>query len=204
MPYEQQVGSDLSDGQFLKTPGWYHLFVTELIDPPTKDDGTLLDWAAFKVRCEVLAGTVEGMEGKQIDITPSIPKPSDKDGGNFRRKVIDRLALALGVISEADKGKPYRIEKANVEKRHFMAHLDFRENQDGSQGKFLEVVGTAAYHVDDPAMKNMPKSEVAMNLPAAWRRIGSGQKPAASQANGNGAATAKAASNAAPFDPSSL
>src|SRR3989304_4775920 len=86
MAYQRQSGDDLSDGGFLKTPGWYHLCITQLDDPVQKKDGSLQDGASFRVHCEVLAGTVAGQVGKVVALTYFEPKPSHKDGGEFRSK----------------------------------------------------------------------------------------------------------------------
>src|SRR4051794_12618372 len=100
MAYQAQTGEALAnDGDFLQQPGFYHLCVTDCDDPATKQDGSLLDGAVMNLYCEVLDGNVAGQKKKPIKLTLWEPKPGDRDGGAFRSKVLERYAIALGLVS---------------------------------------------------------------------------------------------------------
>lgn len=165
MAYSRQAGDDFADGGFLSEPGWYHLIVMSIDDPDPSFTGV-----AFEARCEVLAGSVPGQEGKSTKLRFNEPMPSHKDGGKFAAKVIDRFAIALGLITENDAHKTYAIDNG-VKGRHFVAHLVAKLDKDTKQPTgFLQLDGAAVYHVDDPAVAAKPKSSQAMAILQPWRR----------------------------------
>lgn len=167
--FRHHAGDDFSGSSFLETPGVYHLVIKDVNDRPTKKGGQLIDNAAFRVDCEVLAGTTEGQEEKSIGITYFYPKSTSKDGGDFATKKIDRFFLAVGVIQEGDQGQDVNIELNDIIGRQFIAKLDY-----GQDGKHLEVSYTDTWHVDDKAASAFPKEPEALKLlPASQRLVGS-------------------------------
>lgn len=177
MAYSRQAGNDFSDGGFLTEKGWYHLIVMSIEDPDPSFTGV-----AFEARCEVLAGSVAGQEGKSIRLRFNEPMLSHKDGGKFAAKCIDRFAIAVGLLMESEAGKNYAIDNS-IKGRHFVAHLVDKLDQQKQPTGYLQVDGAATYHVDDPAVVAKPKNAQAMAMAAPWRRILSG-KQAAPGANG--------------------
>lgn len=171
MSYQSQAGDDFSDSQFLKTPGRYHLYVTKIESPVLDKDGRPMDWAAFKVHAEVLAGTADGQVGKTVQLTFRAPNLTHKDGGKFTQKIMDRFAIAINLLGPTDKGKRYIVDDSTAMRQQCIAHVDFSENQDGSLSDFLDLVGGEIYHVDDPAVRTLPKELRAIaQIPAALRR----------------------------------
>lgn len=186
---KHRTGGDFNTGGFLSEPGTYHLCVTDATENPTNKSGGLIDNAAFRVSCEVLSGTVAGQEHKTIDILFFHPKATDKNEGAFARKKIDRFLLAVSLVGDDDKDKDIDIDITKCVGRQFVAKLE----QDEENAKFLRVAFADIYHVDDPAVKAVPKNEDALKLmPAALRKIGN--QPAAAKP---GKAKAMRAANAA-------
>lgn len=187
MAFKHQIGDDFSGGSsFLRDPGTYHVCVVDIDENPSKRDGSLIDNAAFRAYLEVLSGTVGGQEGKSCDIIFFYPKVQSKNEGAFARKLMDRFFLAVGLVTEADKGKQLDINLQEAKGRHFIVKLEHDDEQ-----KYLRVAYSDIFHVDDPAVKEVPKNAAAMAMNAPWRLAGakgSAVKPAASAATN---ATAK-------------
>lgn len=166
---KHRTGGDFNTGGFLSEPGTYHVCVTDATESPTNKSGALIDNAAFRVAVEVLAGTVAGQEHKTQDLLFFHPKATDKNEGAFARKKIDRFLLAVGLVSDEDKDKDLDIDITKCVGRQFVVKL---EHDEESQ-KFLRVAFADIFHVDDAAVKAVPKNEDALRLiPAAMRRIG--------------------------------
>ena len=185
MTFQHQSGEDFSaGGNFLREPGTYHVCVTGVEEMPHKRDGSLIDNAAFQVDLEVLAGTVGGQEKKSANIVFFHPKPTSPNEGAFARKLMDRFFLAVGLMGEADKKKDLSIDLQQAVGRHFIVKFDHDDDK-----KYLRVAFTDIFHVDDPAVKDMPKSETAMKMGGAWRQIGAKSNTPASKPATNGAAS---------------
>jgi hypothetical protein len=162
-----QTGDDWSGSSFLDQPGTYHLAITAVDEAPAKRDGSLIDNAFFRMSVAVLAGTVPDQQDKTTDLTFFWPKPSDRDGGKFRTKQIDRCFSAAGLVTEDQKGKEVDIDLQLMVGRQVVAKLD--KSQDD---KYLQLSFADIYHVDDPAIKGIPKNAEALKLiPASQRRV---------------------------------
>lgn len=191
---KHRTGGDFNTGGFLNEPGTYHLCITDATEKPENKNGSLIDNAAFRVACEVMAGTVSGQENKSVDILFFHPKPTDKNEGAFARKKIDRFLLAVNLVSDEDKDKDLDVDIAKCVGRQFVAKLEHEDEN----AKFLRVAFADIYHVDDPAVKSIPKNADALKLiPSAMRKIGS-QPP---KANGNGSGSSKKADKPAESKP---
>lgn len=169
-----QTGSSFdTGGQYLSEDGWYHLAITDATDTPTKQDGSLINGAMFRLSCVACAGTSANCVDKAVDLTFFAPNTSHKDGGELGRKKIDRALLAVGAISPDQKESSVEIEAAELVGRQFIAHLTKREGQ-----KFLELAYADIFHVDDPEVAQHPKhAEMLATIPPELRRVGS--RPAA-------------------------
>jgi hypothetical protein len=187
MAFKHQTGDDFSTGgTFLREPGTYHVCVTELDENPAKRDGSLIDNAAFRVYFEVLTGTVKGQEEKTGDIIFFYPKLQSKNEGAFARKKIDRFLLSVGLVSEADKSKDLEVDLRQAIGRHFIVKLEHDDEQ-----KFLQVAFADIFHVDDPAVKDIPKNAAAMAIGGTWRLVGAKAREPAKKSP-SALATAKA------------
>lgn len=188
---KHRTGSDFQTGGFLKEPGTYHFCIVDAVENPTNKDGALIDNAAFRIYAEALAGTAPGQENKQCDIIFFWPKPSDKNEGAFNRKKIDRFLLAIGLMQEEDKDKELDIDIGKAVGKQFIAKMELDEDN-----KFLRVSFADIYHVDDPAIKTVPKSESGLKLiHPSLRKIG--EKPSGKPGRNGSARKTKAATEAA-------
>jgi hypothetical protein len=189
MGYQRQAGDNLSDGGYVKLPGFYHLIVTQVDDPVTKKDGSLWTGKAFRVHFEVLGGNVAGQDKKTVNVAYNEPLPSHSDGGEFCGRLIDRFALAVGLIGPADKQKPYVVD-APIVGRQVIANLECSTDRDGNATGFMDIAGRGLeiYHIDDPTVSAIPKNAGAMKLiPAAFRRAA--KRDATAMASGTPAVT---------------
>jgi len=190
-------------GSFLDQPGTYHFSVTALDEQPSGNDGKLID--GFRVSCAVLAGTTNGQEKKEVDITFFNPKLSDKNNGEFAKKKQARFVLAVGLLDGPRKGgERVTIDLQQAIGRQFLATMEERTftKRDGSQGKSIDLHFADLWHVDDPEAAAYPKNDAALKLlPASLRKKpeqfgssnGNGSKPVT-----NGTTTKPAAPAAAP------
>lgn len=188
MALKHKTGTDQSVGGFLREPGTYHFCILDTTENPTNKDGQLIDNAAFRIVCDTLAGTAPGQEQKQCEITFFWPKPADKNEGAFNRKKIDRFLLAVGLMKEEDKDKEIEFDIQKAVGRQFIAKMEL----DDEEHKYLRLSFAELYHVDDPAVKTIPKDEDALKLiHPSLRKIGA--KPATTPARGRAAKEAATA-----------
>lgn len=190
-------------GSFLDQPGTYHFSVTAIDEHPSGNDGKLID--GFRVSCAVLAGTTNGQEKKEVDITFFNPKLTDKNNGEFAKKKQARFALAVCLLDGPRKGgERVSIDLQQAIGRQFIATMEERKyaKRDGSEGKSIDLHFADLWHVDDPEAAAYPKNEAALKLlPASLRKKpeqfgssnGNGSKPAT-----NGTPAKLAAPAAAP------
>lgn len=168
--FEQEMPADVeAGGNFLSAEGTYHLVVLEVeMNPTSKRSSKML--RGFKVKFSVLAGTVDGQKGKEVDLTffdADLTKPQDQQDRNRRDQA--RFWIAIGLANKGDKKISASCSAARG--RHCVARL-------GTYNNFLQLQFGEIYHVDDPEVASVPKDTAAIDaLPADRRRIGS--KPAA-------------------------
>jgi len=169
-----QTGGDLSSGsKWVDEEGTFHCQITSTSEQPTKHDGTLIDNAMFAIALELLEGTNKTQIGKTLDIVFLHPKVTDKGEGAFAKKKVDRFLLAASLASQQ------QLEKADVEidvdinstvGRQIIVKIEMNEYEGKTRAQlsFAEI-----YHVDDPAMKTIPKSAANLRfLPQEERWIG--------------------------------
>jgi hypothetical protein len=157
-------------GNFLQEPGTYHLLVLRVDEAPTNNKGDLLD--GFRVDCAVLDGTTPGQKDRQTDIMFFRPKLSDKNGGEFAKRKQARFAIATGILGQATPGQRVTVDLQRAAGMQFVAELEHEIDKDTKQPKkFLQLAWANIWHVDDPAVSQVPKDAAALELlPAAMRR----------------------------------
>lgn len=159
-------------GNFLREPGRYHFAVIETDENPSKKSGEPID--GFKIAAEVQQGDEQG---KHFDFVFHNPKPTSRDGGAFSKRKIGACMIALGFATPENMGKGMTIELSDAVDRQFFAEVGFEKNEDGGdkvddQGrKFLQLVWSNIYHVDDPAAKDFSRNEAALKLLPKSHRV---------------------------------
>jgi len=173
MGFEMDAPESMDTGaNFLEQPGWYHLSVGNIDQQPTNREGMPID--ALKVNCHVLDGEHKEQKGKSFGMMLFHPKMSDKNNGEFAKKRIARFfdSVCVGTVSNG------RISVTDDEMdaaggRQFVAKVKKSDNSDYMELSFADI-----YHVDDEAVKAVPKDQAALDLlPANLRRTGAATKP---------------------------
>lgn len=166
----EQIGGT---GNFLKESGRYHFAVIETDENPMKKNGEPID--GFKVAAEVQCGDETG---KHFDFIFRNPMPTWTDKGQEQaRKKIGACMVALGFATPENMGKGLSVELDEAVNRQFFAEVGFEKDADGEdklddQGrKFLQLVWSNIYHVDDPAAKDFSRNEDALKLLPKSHRI---------------------------------
>ncbi|MEM9354645.1 MAG: hypothetical protein AAGB04_00395 [Pseudomonadota bacterium] len=188
--YQHKSGGDLSEGgKFLKVPGTFLVFVADVDDQPSNKDGRPIDNAICQFKTKVLAGTSPGQEDKDFELTLFAPNLSNKDGGEFGRKIIDRVLLATALATKQQLEAKSQIDIDFTASRGRMFYIKIRLNNKN----YAEMDGCSIWHIDDPAVSEMPKRKDAMaaypkEFPFRWiggqpaNEAGDGAAPASSAA----------------------
>jgi hypothetical protein len=179
MTFEYDAPDTLESGNFLRTPGSYHLQVLDVEEQPTNSRGELMN--GFRVNASVLHGTActpDGQcteKGKTVDIMFFNGKLTDKDQGKFARQKQGKFFTAIGLFSTENCGKKVQIDLQAAIGRQFVAALEL----DSRDERYLQLRYADIHHVDDPAVKGIPKDEAALAvLPKELRLIGAQPKEA--------------------------
>ena len=199
--YEWEQPDEFGGGNFLKTPGTYHLSILDITTEGK--DGELID--GFRVNLEVLDGTGGRdktkctVAGQTCNITFFNGKMTHKDGGRFQRQKQAAFFVAANIITFADVPAilARKLGKVDLERARVQQIVATLELDDKG---YVQVSGASVYHVDDPAASPFPKSKEALSLlPKSSRRTpdelqaikdafgGKASGGASQSASGNGA-----------------
>lgn len=191
--FEELDASDITSPDDLKgydypAAGIYHCVVNKVDAGKEKVGG-------IKFEGQILAGTVANQQGKTWWETMWDPSPDHKDGGKFMRKRKVAFALAVGLITPAQLGKPVSINWDLAVGRQFVAKLDNYERiseKDKKTYKGAEVEGLNFWPVNHADVAAVPKDQVALGLlgqqAAAPQQQGQVQQPAQVAASQQGGA----------------
>lgn len=190
-------------GSFLEQPGTYHFAVLDVDEQPQSKSGQLID--GFRVTAEVLAGTVDGQEGRQVDLIFFNPKLTDKNNGEFAKKRQWRFGMAVCLVGGPKKpGEQATVNLQDAKGRQFIATVAY-DDRDTSGRKFLQLNFADIWHVDDPQAPRFRLNEAALAwLPKEMRRDPSFFKQMSSNgktANGNQGGVRAAVQPSAPPPP---
>lgn len=163
--YEFDVPDDITNGNFLERPGYYHAKVDSIEQDPEKKDGSLIENAAFRVNCSVLEGTVAGQQNRMFDLLFFKPKLNSEDGGKFANKKIARFLDAINMLPKDARGKRTKIQLDDASGNQFIVELE--KDKDG---RFLQMRFANVWHVDDPDVADKPKNDGCLKLIPADRR----------------------------------
>ena len=187
------------EGTFLTEPGKYHCLVHSVETDPLNKDGGQITNAAFRVHASVLEGTTAGQKDKEFNLMFFNPKMTDKDNGEMAKKKILFFAQSIGcgavvngkivIKFGPDPHDPDYDEGATnigckyAEGKQFVVELE--KDRDG---KYLTLRFCNVWHVDHPAVKDVPKCKASLAMiPAALRKSEKDfQKPGQKPGNGAG------------------
>lgn len=188
MSYEVDMPDSFEqDNTFLTEAGTYHFGILAVDEQPVSKAGQPLN--GFRVSCSVLDGTVQGQAKREIDLLFFAPKPTDKNGGEFAKRKIARFALATGILSDPKPGQRVTLDLQEAAGRQFIAEVEHQKDQaSGQPTKFLQLAWANIWHVDDPEVRDVPKSAQALALlpPELRRKPESFQKAEPAVRGGNG------------------
>lgn len=172
-----ELGNDM---KYLEAPGTYHLVIDEVKEGlNSKDeplDGTTLAMT-------VLGGDVAGQEKKKTSVTVwDIDGSKALEDQKMTVRVITAFLVATNLVRDSSLlgseievdpqqavGSQVVVKLAKPSKR---ANGKWVEDKDS---KFLQISFDDFYHVDDPAVKSVPKNQEALKMlgedqrhPAEW------------------------------------
>lgn len=141
--------------------GIYHVVVNGADDSREKVTGVRVD-------LQVLAGTAKGQVGKKAQETFWDPSPEHKDNGRFATKRIAKFAIAAGLITPEQLGKPgVAINWEQAVGRQLVVKLVGYERKDKETGKTYRganIDGLEMYTVRHPSVAQVPKDAEALAL----------------------------------------
>ncbi len=152
----------IESGLFLKVAGTFHLAITSVDEDPKDNNDQPI--SGFKVHVDVLHGTPQedGVcteVGKRTDLRFF---PPDKQ--NFSSQKISALLIAAGLMKPSELGQEIEADLQAIVDRQVIATLYLKDD------KFINLSGTAIYHVDDPRAKDFPKDATSLAvIPDALR-----------------------------------
>lgn len=161
---------EFGGGNFLNVTGTFHFAIDEA--GTTDKEGKMID--GIRATFTVLDGTVRDKDGcteakKQTTITFFNGKLNHKDGGRFARQRQAALLVAAGVIGPEHIPAILAKKLGSVDLSKLRGKQVVMSVEKGE--KYMDVVGAEIHHVDDPAVRAIPKNTKALELlPAALRR----------------------------------
>lgn len=190
--FEQPPEGDDSPSYVTKG-GFYHVAIMEQDpEPKTSDGSQYLDGLGIKF--QVAAGTHPDQFDKTYDCVFIKGNANQKDQGKFCNRKLMRLFLATGMMGEHVPGQQTTLDTSLMEGRQCVIELEEKPNSPTSKnpnGTHVEFKGAQVFHVDDPAVKDVPKhAELLSIIPKELRRDPSSfkkddnQPPAAGTAAG--------------------
>lgn len=160
------------EGGGLSTPGTYHVVINDAIEGQTSQ-GKPID--GLTVTFEVLAGTVDGMAAKTRSETLFAPSMTDiereqKTGlASMPRKKLAALFIAANAMDPTKLGQAVEVDVASMVGQQCVIKFERQLEKDGEgkytvETKYIQISYSDIFHVDDPAVKDVPKSAEALSL----------------------------------------
>jgi len=164
MSFEFEAAETLApETNRLSTPGKFHLCITDVRTETKK--GESID--GFEIECDVMAGTAEGCEGKTLALTLYNPSGDNETGRRIAQQRQTAFFIATCQINPNDLGKSVKLELNDAVGRQIVVDIDHGKKKENGQlvsTKYMQVVYSNIYHVDDPEVKDVPKSKDALEL----------------------------------------
>lgn len=159
-----------SSGSLLQEPGFYHLLIEDIRDGKIcGDQEKLIEGGGLGVRFKAIHGP---HADHHLNCIFYDPQSSHKDGGKFARKKQTALLVAANVlpIESLTSEAPVSYDENLARSQQVIAEFELGKPND--QGKrYLDISFANIYHVDDPRVKAIEKSEAHLELiPKQFRR----------------------------------
>lgn len=188
--FEQPADAEGSDLPYLTKPGFYHVFITEQDPAPmNRDKSSYID--GLRVTFTVLAGTHMDQYEKTFEETFIKGNVNQKDKGNFCNRKLFKLFSAVCLIQQHVPGQQTALDTELLLGRQCVIELEEKPNSANAKnpnGTHIEFKSDHVWHVDDPAVKDVPKHlEALKQIPQELRR-----HPSSFKTEGSTTATATA------------
>jgi len=155
-------------GNYLTEPGTYHVVITAVKDGLGPKGGAI---DGFTFEMDVLAGTADGCSGKthtECLFAPNLTKSEDNQ--TMSKRKLAAFFIATGVMTPDQLGKAVSIDVKKAEGAQLLIKLERQMLKNESTGKydvptkFLQISYSDMFHVDDPAVKDVPKNKDALGM----------------------------------------
>ena len=184
---------------FLSKPGFYHVAVLAQNPQPIGKNQQYID--GLEVQFGVLAGTHLDQFDTSYTCIFIKGNANHSDGGRFCNLKLLKLFTALGLLGEHAPGQQTTLDTSLLVGRQCVIEVESKKNSEGSKnpdGFHIEFKGAQVFHVDDPAVKDVPKHPEFLGIiPKELRRAATTFK----NDNPPPAAGAAAATPSAPDQP---
>jgi len=188
--FQQPVDAEGSDLPYVTKGGFYHVEILAQ-DPQPLNRGKTEYLDGLGVTFNVLAGTHPDQFDKTYDEVFIKGNPNQKDKGNFCNRKLFKLFVAAGLLGEHSPGAETSLNTNLMVGRQVVIELEEKPNSANAKnphGTHVEFKGDHVFHVDDPAVKDVPMHPEALALiPAELRR-----HPSSFKTEGSTTATATA------------
>jgi len=171
-------------GNYLSEAGTYHLAINHIWEGTGPKGGVI---QGFSVGFQVLAGTVEDQEKKELNISFFNPNLNHSEvAQKISRQQQAAFLIASGLMKPADLGKRVSIDLNKAIGQQVIA--TFEENEYNGNVN-LRLRFSDIWHVDDPRTKSFPKDADSIGMLPTYARKGesyfaplkAGKKTAAEQ-----------------------
>lgn len=185
---------------FLSKPGFYHVAVMAQNPQPIGSNQQYID--GLEITFGVLAGTHPDQFDSSFESTFIKGNKNHSDGGRFCNLKLFKLFNALGLLGEHVPGQQTTLDTARAVGRQCVIEVEAKKNSEKAknpEGFHIEFKGAQVFHVDDPAVKDVPKHPQYMAvIPKELRRDASTFKKEAPAGNAAASAGSSAPSQAEP------
>lgn len=159
------TAADASRTSSIESEGMYHMQVTEFDCDPHDREGNMIV-GAWMLKATVLDGTARTPDGKGCvyrgsaqTIRIATDYKTDKDGGDFRERVLTRWLLVLRLIDESQIGGAVDFDEKAAVGRQFVAKFSKSEHNGKTH---YRADGLDFFTVDSPHVAAVPKDEAAI------------------------------------------
>jgi len=155
-----------NNGDRLDVEGYFHVYVKDVRDgmPHNKDDAI----EGFSVNMQVIDGE---QDGKQQGTTLRDGQETHKDGGEFCRKFQAAFCVATNLLTPAQLNGGDVSYDEQAATNHQLIIKTKLGKPDANNKRWLDIDGVGFYHVDDPRVADVPKSQAALaQIDPAFRR----------------------------------